>query len=181
MNPTPDLLWKATAISRSAIAISFGESKRDEEGATLVEWGISSVIFFAVLFSIIQLSLALYAYNYVNYAAREASRYAMVRGSSYTTACTSAGFANCVAQPGSSGDIQQFVQKLGFPGIDSSNIVVTTSWPGDVGVCTPSADPCNNPGNLVKVVVSYPLSIGIPFLNVSTLNLSSTSEMVITQ
>lgn len=174
-------LIRNTTAAPNTIATAFCNSKRNDQGATLVEWAISSVIFFAVLFGIIQFSLALYAYNYVNYAAREASRYAMVRGSSYTTACTSPGFANCIAQPGSTGDIQQFVQNLGFPGIDSSKIVVTTSWPGNVGVCTPSTDPCNNPGNLVKVAVSYPLSIGIPFWNVSVLNLSSTSEMVITQ
>lgn len=159
---------------------SFG---RGEQGSSLAEMAIASSIFLAFLFGIIQACWAIYAYNFVNAAAREATRYAIVRGATYTgTNCTSPGFATCVAQAGSTGDIAQFVQNFAYPGIDSSLITTTTTWPGTVApsLC-PSTGPCNAPGNLVQVVVSYPFSFHIPFVPAASFTMASTSQMVISQ
>jgi len=151
-----------------------------EEGATLVEMAITSMLILAALFGLIQAFWALYAYNYVDNASRQATRYAIVRGSTYKgTNCSSPGWATCVAQGGNTGDVAQYVRTLAYPGIDTSQVTVTTTWPGGVGVCP--AAPCNNPGNLVKVVVSYPYSFHIPFVRAASFTMASTSQMVISQ
>lgn len=154
-----------------------------EEGSTLVEMAIASTLFLAVLFGIIQACWAVYAYNFVNAAAREAARYAIVRGNTYSgTNCASPGFATCVAQAGSTGDIAQFVRNFAYPGIDSSLITTTTTWPGTVSPSAcPGVAPCNNPGNLVQVVVSYPYSFHIPFVPSASFTMASTSQLVISQ
>jgi hypothetical protein len=58
---------------------------------------------------------------------------------------------------------------------------VTAVWPTTGAACTPSATPCNNPGNLVQVTVAYKFLLSIPAVKASTINMSSTSEMVISQ
>jgi len=155
----------------------------DDQGSTLVEMAISSSLFLAALFGIIQVCWAIYAYNFVNEAAREAARYAIVRGATYTgTNCTSPGFATCVAQAGATGDIAQYVQNLAYPGIDPSQITTTTTWPSTVSPSTcPSTAPCNGPGNLVQVIVSYPFSFHIPFVPNASFTMASTSQLVISQ
>ena len=51
-----------------------------EQGASLVEMALSASVLFVLLFGIIETCMALYAYNFVSEAAREATRYAVVRG-----------------------------------------------------------------------------------------------------
>lgn len=156
-------------------------SWRDEDGASLVEMAISCTVLFAMLFGICQMSLGLYVYHFTSEAAREASRYAIVRGS---TSCTNTpSLANCNA---TAAEIASFVQGLTYPGITASNISVNTSW-NSASSSTPttwsacSTGTCNAPGNMVKVVVSYPLKFSIPFATTLSLNLSSASQMVISQ
>jgi Flp pilus assembly protein TadG len=125
------------------------------------------------VFGIIQIRLALYSYHSISDAAREATRYAIVRGSS----CS--GFVS--ACPAQATDIQTYVRGMGFPAIVTSNLTVTTTWPTTGASCTPSTTPCNNPGNLVSVTVSYQLPLTILFVSSSTLTMHSTSKMVISQ
>jgi Flp pilus assembly protein TadG len=148
----------------------------DEAGASMVEAAFSFVILLAVMFGIFQMSIALYSYHYVSEAAREATRYAAVRGS----ACSS--LTNCKA---TSAQIQTYIRGIAFPGINSSNLSVTSTWlsasatqPTTWSACN---NQCNAPGNEVKVVVTYSFPSGIPFLGVSTISVSSTSQMVISQ
>lgn len=147
-----------------------------EAGGALVETALSATIMLSVMIGLFELSMALYSYHYVSYAAREGSRYAIVRGS------------KCINIPDcgvSSDNVQTAVQDLGFPGIDSTAVSVTTTW-YSASQTTPTTwtacvGVCNAPGNLVKVDVSYPFSLTIPFLPKKALSLSSTSQMVISQ
>ncbi|HEY2467288.1 MAG TPA: TadE family protein [Terracidiphilus sp.] len=143
----------------------------------IAEFALSATILIAVIIGIYETSFALYSYAYVSDAAREATRYAIVRGS----ACT--GFSECSSTPvgATSAQIQAYVQSLGYPGISSKNLTVTTTWPTTGSACTPISSPCNNPGNLVKVIVAYQFPLNIPFVPRTTINMSSTSEMVISQ
>jgi Flp pilus assembly protein TadG len=123
---------------------------------------------------IMQIGWALYTYHFVSEAAREGTRYAIVRGSSCAAAgslCTEASQAN----------IQSYIQNQGYLGINSNNMTVTATWPTTGAACTPSVTPCNNPGNLVQVTVAYKFTLSIPFVKASTINMASTSEMVISQ
>jgi Flp pilus assembly protein TadG len=144
-----------------------------DEGSALVEMAVVSSLLFSMLFGIIELSLALYTYNYVSDAAREGSRYAIVRGSSCSV------LTNCNV---TSAQIQTYVQNLGYPGMNAANTTVTTTW------LSPSAAPvtwtacgstCNAPGDAVQVKVTYSFKLSIPFVPSSTLSLHSTSMMVI--
>lgn len=154
---------------------------RDEEGANMVETAVSCMVMFTMLIGICQLSIGLYAYQFCSDAARQATRYAMVRGS---TSCTNTpSLSQCNA---STTNISNYVKGLGYTGIKSSGITVTTTWcsassgtPTTWSSC--AAGTSNAPGNLVKVVVAYPLSFHVPFAPQLSLSLSSTSQMVVAQ
>ena len=96
--------------------------KRNSAGDAMVEFAITALVFLLLVFSILNFSMAAYAYNLVSYAAREGTRYASVRGSSATT-------------PAGATDIEQFV-KGESAGLNPSNLIVTTVW-----------NPDNNPGS----------------------------------
>lgn len=158
---------------------------RREEGASLVEMAIASSLLFAMMFGVIQMSLALYAYHFVSDAAREASRWAMVRGGS----CIS-NVSQAYCSPTSSGsfgadnnDIQAYVQSLGYP--FASNLTTSTKWlsgtPSAQVTCGTTPSGCNTAGNQVQVTVTYSFPIAIPFWTATTINLQSASTMVIAQ
>lgn len=140
----------------------------------MVEMALALVILLTMLFGIMQISLALYTYHFISEAAREGTRYAIVRGAT----CTSFSSA-CPASPD---DIQNYIEGLGFPGINPQAMTVTTAWSAYPagGTCSPSAA-CKNPGNQVQVTVNYAYALSIPFIPATTLNMSSSSEMVISQ
>ena len=136
---------------------------RVEVGNTIVEFALSSIILLTLVFGVMMICFALYVYNVLGEAAREGSRYAIVRGS----ACNS--FSDCpnVTQA----QIQTHIRNIGFPGITSASLTATASWPGGN----------ENPGQQVRVTVTYPFPLTIPFELKRTLNMSSTSQMVISQ
>lgn len=156
---------------------------RSEQGSALIETALTAVVMLTVIFGLIELCLALYTYHFVSNAAREGSRYAIVRGSD--SCANTPNLTNCNATPA---EIQSYVTSLGYPGFDTSKLNVTASWltattSGIPATTTWSTCPgtCNAPGNMVKVVVSYSFPLNILFLSKSTLNIGSTSEMVISQ
>jgi hypothetical protein len=127
----------------------------------------------------------LYTYHFVSEIAREGTRYAVVRGATFrTTSCASTSTFACNA---TAANVQSYVQGLTPPGITSSSLSVTTTWPGTgpTGAATAcnTANGNNSPGCLVQVVVSYPYKFMLPFLpkSSSTWTASSTSVMVIAQ
>ena len=162
----------STAIARQAMG---GTRSRllKEQGSAMVETALIMIVLSMILFGLIEMCLALYSYHFVSDAAREASRYAMVHGS----ACKVSGVSCTVT----TGQIQTYVRNLGFPGIKPTATVTTTyaAYPAG-GTCSPSAA-CNNPGNLVTVLVSYNFPVSIPFVRTSVLTMTSTSSMVISQ
>lgn len=143
-------------------------SLRSEEGATLMEFAVSSTVLFLCMFGIFALCGALYSYNFVSDAAHDASRYALVRGS----ACS--GLTDCPNV--TSAEIQTYVRKLGYPGIIASNLTASASWSG------PNS-PTEAPGNTVSVTVTYTYPMNIPFWpqSGSILHLTCTSQMTISQ
>jgi Flp pilus assembly protein TadG len=168
---------KETSMMRRAHT-SIGALLNKEEGADLIEFALSISVLMTMVLGIIAMSLAVYSYFFVSDAAREATRYAMVRGQTLTTDCTAPGYASCIAQPA---DIQTYVRGMGFPGINANNLTVTSTWLTSGGGACGTADSCKTPGNQVKVTVSYPFPLSIPFLRKGTINMASTSVMVIAQ
>jgi Flp pilus assembly protein TadG len=135
---------------------------KGECGSGLVEYAFVFMLLMTMLLGIADFSRALYAYHFVSSAAREATRYAIVRG------CSTGITQNCTMRA-SATDIQTFVKNVPL-GIDASKVTATTTW-----------TPNNKPGSVVQVEVQYPFNFFFPFVSSSTLNIKSTSQMVISQ
>ncbi len=129
-----------------------------ERGQTFVEFALTASALLLLLFSIMELSRAVYAYNYVSFAAREGSRYAAVHGTDSKQPVTTASA------------VTTFVNNE-TAGLDTSKLTVTTTW-------IPAATP-GQPGTTVQVQVQYQFQLSIPFMAPVTLPLSSTSKMTI--
>lgn len=153
---------------------------RGDEGASLVEMALACAVLFAVLFGLFEMTLAFYTYHFVSEAAREATRWAIVRGSQCST--NTPALNDCNA---STSDIQNYVQNLGYPGLSAANLTVTTAWLQQTAppnaTWAACAGECNSPGNQVQVTVAYAFPLTIPYWKSTTLNVSSTSTMVISQ
>lgn len=143
-----------------------------ENGSSLFEFALIVILFMTMLMGISGFGLALYAYHFASNAAREATRYAAVRGST----CTDDG--SCTA-PAQEADIQNFVSSITPPGIDTTKLTTTPTWPVQVSGPTICSTTKNAPGCTVKVEVSYNFNFIFPLLPTSPLTLSSSSEMII--
>ncbi len=174
-------------------------SRARKRGSAALEFALASIAFLALLFGIIDFCRAVYAYEFVTYAARAGARWAVVRGSSCYTNLTSNGVTSSSAAaafcyPGGTSynggakntDIQTYVQGLHLPGIAGHLITVTTTWPATGTACpalSPNSGnaPLNSPSCPVQVIVQFPYSSQIPFLRLATIKLTADSQMVISQ
>jgi len=158
-----------------------GPPRKGETGSALVEFALVAMLFFVMLFGIIDFGRAFYTYHFLSSAARSAARWAMVNGHD----CNSDGSCNGTAPmnngPASETDVQNYVQALVPTGIDSTKVVTTAC--GVVGSkCAASPPSCTNdngPGCTVSVTVSYNLNFLAPFVHSASVPLSSTSQMII--
>ena len=170
----------------SHLVRSLKTARLSDDGGTLVEMALSCLILIPILFGIIQLSIGLYCYHYAADAAREATRFAIVRGGNCNSIFNS---AYCSPTDGNgtgatSNDIAQYVKGLGYP--FSGKVTTTTKWcvaggtPATWTSCS-TTQTDNQTGNQVQVKVTYAYPLIIPFLKSNTLNIGSTSSMTIVQ
>jgi len=141
-----------------------------DSGANLVEFALSATILLVLTIGTMVMSIALYSYHYISEAAREGVRYASVRGSNAVT--------NGGLTVATSSTVQTYVRGIGFPGINASNLTVTTSWSANRTTWS-TTNTANAPGDYVKVNVSYQLPVAIPFVSSRTLTMNSTALTVI--
>jgi Flp pilus assembly protein TadG len=144
-------------------------------GSTLTEFALVLPLLAMILFGMIDFGRALYTYHFVSDAAREASRWASVRGNQ-----CSPGLPGCPAGPL---DVQNYVTSIVPPGIDTSpaSLTVTSAWmapPENPASCKGLT---NNPGCAVQVQVTYNFKFILPFLPKSMYQIHSTSEMIISR
>jgi Flp pilus assembly protein TadG len=162
-----------------------------EEGSSLVEFALIFLVMMAMMLGIIDYCRAAYTYHFVSNAAREATRYAAVRGSTCAGdgSCTNDG--NCTNYATVT-CVPTYVDSIAPPGIDTSStgcggsacLTTTASWTplaNSPAVCSTTN---NAPGCTVKVIVSYNFNFIFPlvyraFSSTGTLTLSSASEMII--
>lgn len=165
---------------------------KSDGGTTLVETAIACSIFFALLLGVFEFSLAFYTYHFTSSAARQGSRYAIVRGADCQMNLPAAPASfHCGA---SETDVARYVKNLNYPGINSSKYmgVTVTSFSHDL-TTTSNNQPhtvwsscgrgtsCNAPGDQVQVTVTYDFPLSIPFWNKQSVRISSTSNMVYSQ
>lgn len=145
-------------------------SLHSQRGTTTVEFAISALVMLMVLFGILECSLLLYSYHTVSNAARQGSRWAMVRGS------------DCVASacPATADSVKSYVLTQ-VPLLDTSHVSVTTTWSSSSDCTVSSSSGPAGPGCVVAVQVSYPFQLNLPFIPISALTLSSTSQMVMSE
>ena len=141
-----------------------------EAGNALVEFAITMVVILILLFGIVDVGRALFAYDWVSNAARVGARFAMVRGAT----CTGGLSGGC---PAISNDVKTYIDSTAI-GLNQSDITVTsTCIVGETGF---NLLPCA-PGTTVYVQVRYSFSFITPFIYHNTWLMSSSSEMVVSR
>jgi len=121
-----------------------------------VEGALCFTVFMMIIFGVIDFGRLVFAYNFTAYAAREGARYAMAHG-------------NTSKSPATSNSVRTVATNQAI-GLDASAITVTTTW-----------SPDENPGSTVQVKVQYAFTAIVPYLAASSMNVQSTSQMVISQ
>lgn len=143
---------------------------RKIRGTALAEFGMAVTVFLMLTVGISEFARALYDYDFVCYAARAATRYAMVNGSTRTSPATAATVASLV------GGMAE-----GVGATTSSSSCSGSPPPGSL--CTNTTwTPNNKPGSTVQVTVTYyfnPFEKLVSWL--SSMPLSSTAQAVVIQ
>jgi Flp pilus assembly protein TadG len=177
------------------LKLRFRDDTSERGSAALVEFAMVALVLFPLILGVYDFSLAVYSYSFISNAAREATRYASVRGSTFTSYgnCANAPPVHyqCVAQGGSTNDIAAYVDYLVPAGV-YFNQSASAGTPGYLGVTTtwnpPNAPkscaaPTNQPGCFVQVQVQYTYGFKTAYLwpKLGAITLTSTSEMMVEQ
>lgn len=147
-----------------------GRQRNGEAGTALVEFAITMVAILILLFGIVDVGRALYAYDWVSGAARVGTRFAMVRGAT----CTGGLPGGC---PALKSDVTTYIDNTAI-GLNQSDITVNARC--IVGETSFALLPCA-PGTSVYVQVQYNFSFITPFIYHTSWLMSSSSEMVVTR
>lgn len=129
---------------------------RYRNGQSSVEFAMTISGMLILLLAIVNFAMAVYAYSFVCYGARDATRYAAVHGATSPS-------------PVSSSDVSNFVLSEAG-GLDPGRLTVATTW-----------SPDNQPDSTVAVQVQYNFQFMIPLAQLASVNLTSTSQLVISQ
>jgi Flp pilus assembly protein TadG len=137
---------------------------QSESGGSQIEFVLSLTALMTFVFAVMELCMVFYTYGMISESAREATRYAIVRGST----CLTSSSTSCTA---SATAINTYATGRGFPNIGGGTPVATTTFP----------DGNQAPGSRVKVEIKYTVSVKVPFVPKNSLALDSSSEMYILQ
>lgn len=174
-----------TGIHFRSLAAARRVHPQAEKGSTLVEFAVVVTLLLMLIFGVNGFGHALYAYHFVSHAAREATRYASVRGSTCANdnSCVASNSASSTAGATTQADVQTFVKNSVPSGLNSSKVTVTTCGVSGGSVCSVSPAVCNStpnaPGCTVQVQVSYAYDFIFPLIRTTSMTLSSTSDLVI--
>jgi Flp pilus assembly protein TadG len=137
--------------------------RHGERGSGLPEMAIVASVLLAMTFGIIDFGRAMYTYSFVAQLARAGARWAIVRGSGCTV------LDSCNA---TSANVQTYVQSIAQGMTKASSVVATATWPSSA---------CKSAGCPVIVTVTYPFAFVTGVLPGAAFNMSSSSQMVISQ
>lgn len=135
--------------------------RRDRRGQTLVEFALILPIFVLVLVGIFDFGRAVYAYNTISNASREAVRLAIVDQN--TTAI-----------------VNKAVQHASSVDVSPSDVTVAFMTPDLSGPCSTGGDPYRI-GCVAVVTVNYDYNAATPIISnlVGTIDMSSTTRQAI--
>jgi Flp pilus assembly protein TadG len=162
-------------------------------GSALVEYAVVFLLFMTMIMGIIDFGRALYTYHFLSNVTRDASRWAAVNGLACNgdSSCDGQGYMNN-GPVNSTTDVQTFITNHTPPGIDTSKLTTTVTWPVSTdspAICA-TANKKNSPGCTVQVQTSYAFSFISPLVSkvipattcgstTANLCLTSVSEMII--
>jgi Flp pilus assembly protein TadG len=137
---------------------------RREDGSTLIEFAVTLPTLFALIFVFIEFCMLFYTYEMISEAARQGTRYAMVRGASCPSTATPTCEVNAAA-------VNTYVSGLKWPNVGGGTVTPNTTYPdGDEAA-----------GHHVQVQVTYTYHVVLPFVPNKSFSLSSTSKVTIIQ
>jgi len=136
---------------RLAVASLRGDRRR--AGQSTIEFAVAATVFPLLMFGLMELASAVYAYSTVNEAAQEAVRYALVNGPNSSSPATTA-------------QVQAVAQQYA-PGL---NLTTSVSYPADAYL--PSQQDA-------KVVVTCTYPLNIPLIKTQNLTFTASYQMVI--
>ena len=193
---------KLSSIGECNNRVAFS-TKRNERGASLVEYAFVVILFLSLLFGISGFGHALFVYHHLNNAAKEATRYAAVRGFNCNLtpagqpSCTAANSASGISGPTTTADVKAYVKSITPQSIDSTKLTITVCGVNGGAACAASGplvcttdlkdttgkviqvkEP-NYPGCTVSVTVAYSYSFIFPLVRTTPIAMSSTSEFII--
>ena len=140
--------------------LSSRERRRQSGQATMTEFALVASAFFMVSFATFQGAQAVFTYNSICEASREAVRYAIVHGPNSPSPSTSP-----------YNDVKQIAINT-VPDLNLTTSNVTVTWPADAKLTTKTD---------AKVVVTYNYALAIPFTTPGTWTLTATSQMLVSQ
>jgi Flp pilus assembly protein TadG len=134
------------------------KNERVPYGQSMAEFAIVAALLFLITFAIMEVGWAVYQYNTVSSAARDAVRYAVVHSPTS-------------ANPATTSQIQQ-VAVNAAPNLGLATSAITVSWPADTNL--PSKKDA-------EVQISYEYQLNVPFMSPTTLTFTTTSRMLVSQ
>ena len=187
---------KFSSVAQPNQRVAFS-SRRGERGASLVEYAFIVILFLSLLFGVSGFGHALFVYHHLNNAAREATRYAAVRGYDCDktpvgqSSCTSTNSASSTAGPTTAADVKAYVKSITPQSIDgtkltinvcgvSGSVACAASTAVGPAVCTSDiydsntppvllqAKQLNFPGCTVMVQVAYPYTFIFPLIKTTS-------------
>jgi Flp pilus assembly protein TadG len=138
-----------------------------ERGQALVEFALVGIVFFLIVFGMIDVGRAVWNYNTLAEATREGSRYAMVHGANSSD--PSGPGSAYYTPPNSDTKVTETVARYSS-GLDSSSLTVESEWP----------DGTTDVGSHVTVTSRYTYDPMFNFLGIVSFTMTSSSTMEIT-
>jgi Flp pilus assembly protein TadG len=152
---------------------------KGEQGNAMVEFALSVTVLLTLLFGIIDIGRALFAYNWLYNGARQATRWAMVRGAfcdSHLPGCPTGANGTLITQYVTNTLPAGYGNGLDTTGIDTGAVTVTTTCWAKTAFQVP---PCA-PTAAVQIEVQYQFQFITPFLNqIKSWTMTSTSRRVV--
>lgn len=149
-----------------------------EQGNAMVEFALSVAVLLTLLFGIIDVGRALYAYDWLYNGVRQATRWSMVRGvscDSHLTGCPAGVDNDTITQYVTNQLPVGYGNGLDTTGIDIKGVGVTSSC---VSANTKSNPPCG-PTSTLQIQLTYQFQFITPFLSQTPWTMTSSSERVV--
>ncbi len=132
LSPRPKFARIPPRVATLNFVATSRSARARERGTTLLESAVMISLLLLMMFGIIGFGTALYTYHFVSNTAREATRWASVRGST----CTGGLSGGC---PAADTDVNAYVQNLSTGiGLDPTKVTTTTTWvapPNNLAAC----------------------------------------------